>query len=198
MWIKTIVAWGDSIIYGESDIEVLGWVGRLRRSLSIDEDIRVYNRGICGNTTEDLLQRFAVEAESLKPNIVILAIGINDSKYPLGEQTNKIPLEHFKENIESLLQQAKIHTDKIFVIGATQVDEEVVGQWKDSSRFYNKDIQKYNDVLKEVAGSSSASYVDVFKILNTADLADGLHPNAQGYEKMYLKIHEAIKPLLAP
>ena len=186
--------WGDSITYGESDSEALGWVGRLRKSTSVDEDKQVYNRGICGNTTEDLLKRFKVEADSLEPNIVVFAIGINDSKYPVGEQTNKISLEQFKKNIESLLQQAKVYTQTIFVVGATQVDEEVVSQWKDSSLFYNAEIQKYNNVLKETAASSGVSYVDVSEVLDAkTDLHDGLHPNAKGYEKLAMAIKSEIK-----
>jgi lysophospholipase L1-like esterase len=169
-------------------------VGRLRKSVAIDEDKQIYNRGICGNTTDDLLKRFKAEADSLEPNVVVFAIGINDSKYPFGEKLNKIPLEQFKKNIETLLQQAKTYTNEIFVIGATQVDEEVVSQWKDSSRFYNTEIQKYNEVLKEVTASKSAVYVDVFGLLNTkTDLHDGLHPNAQGYEKLALALRKSMK-----
>src|SRR6185437_1145430 len=186
--------WGDSITYGESDTEALGWVGRLRKSYPIDEDIQVYNRGICGNTTEDLLGRFKVEADSLEPSTIVFAIGINDSKHPFGEQTNKVSLEKFKQNMQALLEQAKIHTQKIFIIGATQVDEEIVAQWKDSSRFYNGEIEKYNEVLKELAREQNLKYVDVFTLLDIkADLHDGLHPNAQGFEKLAQQVKSFIK-----
>ena len=90
--------WGDSITYGASDTEALGWVGRLRKSLPQDGNVAVYNRGICGDTTEDLLKRFPIEAEAIQPNVIFFAIGINDSKYPADTEGNKVLLEDFKRN----------------------------------------------------------------------------------------------------
>ncbi len=185
--------WGDSITYGESDDEALGWVGRLRRSFSVDEDVQVYNRGICGNTSADVLKRFKIEADSLEPTIIVFAVGINDSKHPLGESTNKVSLEQYQQNMRSLVTQALGYTKNVFIVGATQVDEEVIAQRKDSSRFFNTEIEKYNAVLKQLAAENNLVYIDVFGAMDIkSDLHDGLHPNAGGYEKLSQKI----KPLL--
>lgn len=184
--------WGDSITYGAGDSEALGWVGRLRKSFGTDGDVGVYNFGVCGDTTDDLLKRFSVEADAIKPDTIVFAVGINDSKYEVGQTENKIPLEKYKQNMQELLKLAKNCTDKIYIVGATKVDETLV---RDSgTRFVNETIQVYNHFLKEFSESENLTYVDVFGVLNIGtDLDDGLHPNAQGYEKLFNTIRKFVK-----
>lgn len=184
--------WGDSIIYGAGDTMALGWVGRLRKLLEKDEDISVYNFGVCGDTTNDLAKRFLVEADSIKPNVVIFAIGINDSKYPVGETASNVPLESYKQNMRELVKLARKYTDKIHIVGATKVDE--TSMRESGTRFVNDTIQSYNNFLKEFSESEGLLYVDVFDVLDIhTDLDDGLHPNAQGYEKLFNTIQEFVK-----
>lgn len=183
--------WGDSITYGECDSESLGWVGRFRKSYSVDDDAGVYNRGVCGDTTTDLIRRFAAEAESIQPNKIVFAIGINDSKYAAGESSNKVPLEQFKKNIQLLIQQAKFYTNDIYIVSATQVDD---AARPSGTRFDNHDIQRYNEVLKEVSGMENLVFLNIFDVLNpSTDLYDGLHPNAAGYEKIYMTVASKLK-----
>ncbi len=180
--------WGDSITYGAGDSEALGWVGRLRKLLEKGDDVSVYNFGICGDTTDDLLKRFSVEADAIKPNVIVFAVGINDSKYPAGETENVIQLDRYKQNIRELLKLARNYTDKIIIVGATKTDEALTRE--SGTRFVNAVIQTYNDFLKEFSESEGLTYVDVFDVIDIGtDLDDGLHPNDQGYEKLF----EAIK-----
>ncbi len=184
--------WGDSITYGAGDSEALGWVGRLRKLLEKSDDVSVYNFGICGDTTNDLLKRFSVEADAIKPNVVVFAIGINDSKYPAGETKNIIPLEQYKQNMYALLKLARSHTSKVIIVGATKADETLARE--SGTRFVNAVIQTYNDFLKEFSRSEDLIYVDVFDLLDIhTDLEDGLHPNAQGYEKLFMAIKGFVK-----
>ena len=178
-----IGVWGDSITYGKCDSEALGWVGRIRKSYPIGENGHVYNRGIGGDTSEDLLKRFAVEAESIEPEVIVFAIGINDSKYPAGATENLVPIEKFKENMRSLIKQAKAHSAKIYIVSCTSVVDE--SPRSSGTRFTNEQIAIYNSFLKELAESESLQYIDISDVLDiSTDLHDGLHPNAGGYEKL--------------
>lgn len=179
--------WGDSITFGECDSEALGWVGRLRKALL--DSANVYNRGVCGDTTEDLLKRFSVEADSLEPSQIVFAIGINDSKFLPNATENNIPLERFKENMKELLSRARKYTDQITLVGPTRVYEQ--RDSKSGTRFVNEEIQKYEDSLKELAQTEGLTFISLADALNIdGDLDDGLHPNAQGYEKMFKVIFE--------
>jgi lysophospholipase L1-like esterase len=174
--------WGDSIVYGQCDSEGLGWVGRLRKGFPTDDYAGLYNRGICGDTTEDLLKRFVVEAESIEPDTIILAIGINDSKYPVGREENNVSLEEFKKNMQTLLKQARVYSQKILIVGLTKVDESSI---QSLSRFTNEQIQIYNNFLKKFSRAEDLHFIEVFNSLDIqTDLYDGLHPNAQGYDKL--------------
>ena len=180
-----IGAWGDSITYGAGDTTGLGWVGFLR-SHFYEKDYGVYNRGICGDTTEDLLKRFEIEVNSIEPNLIILAVGINDSKIPEGQAGNKVPFAQFQKNIKELIDKAKSKAQKVIVVGLTEINEETVGS---SSVFRNETIKKYDDYLKEIADVEDVNYVDMQGVLDIqSDLEDGLHPNAKGYKKMFDKI----------
>lgn len=183
--------WGDSITYGEGDSEGLGWAGRVRKSLLVTDSC-VYNFGVCGDTTEDLLKRFVVEANSIHPDIVVFAIGINDSKIPANETTNKVPIEIYQKNIQELIASARNYTGKIYIVGSTKVNDTAI---RDSgTKFDNKTIQTYNKYLKEASSSENLVFIDMFDVLNIKnDLADGLHPNAQGYEKLYQALSGFLK-----
>lgn len=184
--------WGDSITYGAGDDEALGWVGRVRKSLFNESETEVYNFGVCGDTTENLLKRFSVEAKGIQPDKIVFAVGINDSKYPPGETANKVSIEKFKQNIQTLLSEARKFTDKIFVVSATKVDS-ACESWG-GTRFLNTEIQRYNATLRECTKAANSIFIDVFESLDTStDLADGLHPNASGYQKLFLKIGSEIK-----
>jgi len=184
--------WGDSITYGIGDSEALGWVGRLRKSLEKSDDIRVYNFGVCGDTTDDVLKRFSVEVDSIKSDVIMFAIGINDTRYLVGENESTVPLEKYKQNMRTLLKLAKNYTNTIYIVSATKVDEAIMR--KSGTRFVNEAIKTYNNFLKEFSRSEGLIYIDVFNVLDThADLNDGLHPNAQGYEKLFSVIKEFMK-----
>lgn len=180
-----IAVWVDSITYGSCDSEGLGWVGRLRKKLALHGDIiNIYNLGVCGNTSEDLLRRFKIEAEVIKPDEIVFAIGINDSKYPNESDVNLVPLSNYRHNLETLISLAKEYTNKITIVGATGVNE----GWRSvkGSRFLNEEIEKYNVAMREVATAHSLNFIDMFYVINTSsDLEDGLHPNTSGYQKMY-------------
>ena len=179
-----IGVWGDSITHGSCDSEALGWVGRIRKALPSDDYNHIYNFGICGDTSDDLINRFDVELAAIHPEKVIFAVGINDSKFPEGSDTHLVSLETYEQNLWQLIEKTRVHTDAITIIGATKVDDE----WRSArgSRFMNEEIAKFNEVMKKVADENNLDYIDVFETLDPAtDLADGLHPNAQGYDKMF-------------
>lgn len=186
-----IGVWGDSMVYGQSDEAALGWVGRLRLSYPYEEYVIVYNRGVCGNTSRDVLKRFATEAVSISPELIIFAVGINDTKYPPGEKNNLIALQEFVGNMRMLCMQAKTHTNKIFAVSLTKVDET---RKSTGARYVNRQIQRYNEALKDVCNSEGVTYIDVYNVMDEqADLLRGFHPNAVGYEKLAAVIKSAIQ-----
>lgn len=79
---STICVFGDSIVWGEGDPVGGGWVSRLKRYYEEHNcGVSVYNLGIDADTSEWLLSRIESETLAREPDIVVIAIGINDSIY---------------------------------------------------------------------------------------------------------------------
>jgi len=59
----TLCVFGDSIVVGSDDREAGGWVARLKLDLNARGKIGVYNLGVDGDRTEQLLRRLADNAQ---------------------------------------------------------------------------------------------------------------------------------------
>lgn len=193
-----IGVWGDSITYGSCDSEALGWVGRLRKIRSADKDYEAtYNYGLCGDTSSNLLARFSSEFDSnvYGLELVVFAIGMNDSGKRLDTNKCITSLEGFCKNISDLIAAAQERGSKVCIIGLTNVDEAYTIPEPESANkaFLNESVLAYDTVLRDVARDSNTPFVEVFGLLDNSELADGLHPNAQGYEKLFQVISEGLE-----
>jgi len=192
---KRICIFGDSIAWGAVDPQNGGWVTLLRRYFETnDYDIGVYNQSISGDNTDDLIKRFKVEAEAREPQIIIFAIGINDSQYVMSKDNPRISIEKFQNNLEELINQANKISSSIIFIGLTNVDESLVMPipW-DTRKFYdNENIAKYNTMIKETSSKHELPCINLLDLLKKEDFDDGLHPDTKGHEKMFLKIKESL------
>ena len=189
----TICIFGDSIVWGASDCEKGGWADCLKNHL-MDDDIDVYNLGISGDTTEDLLKRFDTEAEARNPDIIIFAIGINDSL-----SLDKDGLIKFQKNISTLVNKARKFTNKIIFIGLTNVDESRTTPYlseETGEAYNNQSIGEYDEIIKSFCEENNLTFVDVLGLLiNDDDLCDGLHPGSIGHQKLFEAIKEKIEPI---
>ncbi len=59
--------------------------------------------------------------------------------------------------------------------------------WDDNLEkcYSNKNIEIYDNALKDVSRNNDCFYVDIDNILNSEDMEDGLHPNPQGHKKIF-------------
>ena len=195
-----ILIFGDSIAYGAWDREG-GWVQRLRKFLDernlADPNFYclVYNLGIPGNTSADLLERVEFETEQRlkagEETIIIYAIGINDSQFVHSKGEHNVPLDEFRENIQKLIDKAKIYSSKIAFLGLTPVDEGKTTPipWNPDKSYKNEYIERYNNVIRKVCEENEIYFIEILerlKALNYQDLVkDGLHPNSKGHQKIF-------------
>lgn len=193
---NAITIFGDSITFGSGDNVDRGWCGRLKKYFeSKGGHHYLYNLGVCGDTTKDLLERFDVEAKArvkfrreLDKNTIIFSIGINDSKLLAKSKIPEIEIDVFKENIKTLAGKAKFYTKKITFIGLTPVDEKITSDYEEAT-FTNERICEFNNSIKEFCQKNDIPFLDMFKEFSKLDfkkiLIDGLHPSPKGYEEMY-------------
>ncbi len=194
MW--RIVVWGDSITRGAGDNYKWGWVNRLDLYFTnnyLKDDCSVYGLWISGNTTEDLLKRFDVEAEARNPKVVLFAIGINDSIF-INNDKNKpfVSIDKFESNLNELIKEARVYTDKIAFIGLTKVieSETIPVSWALDKCYDNENIKKYDEIIKKVVKENNLHYVSMFDVLEDSLLTDGLHPDSVWHEKIAHSVKE--------
>lgn len=184
---SVICVFGDSITWGAWDFELGGWVNRLRLYYdNQDQKTEIYNNGIDGDYVGDVLKRINTEAEARNPDLIIFAIGINDSSHP--SNPSGTDLGKFEVQFKELLEKTRKFTDKIIVLGLTNVDEK-----SGDHGYTNSNISLYNDKIKSISKNQNLPFVDLFNTLAGDELADGLHPNAKGHQKIFEKVKEVLK-----
>lgn len=195
-----ILFFGDSITQGFWDTKG-GWVGRLRehfdalamQNLQHNTQPEIFNLGVSGDTTRDLLTRIESETKVRRwendPLMAVIAIGTNDSSL----------LDKFKVNLEQIVAIIRPLTETVVLVGNPACDETRTTPvfWGDYS-YNNQDLERSEQIIATVAKEHGLPYVPVFqKFKQELDagndlLQDGLHPNAEGHQL----IADLCKPVL--
>ena len=163
---NVIVAFGDSLVFGQGATVDNDFVSVLSRSLGRD----IINLGVSGNTTVDGLARVK-EVTALNPGVVILLLGGND-------YLRRISKEETKANLEVLI---KTFVDDGSVVVLLGVRGGVI-----------RDGRK--DMYRELSAEYGTVYVsDVLDgiLLKPELMSDGVHPNDAGYSRIAERIHKA-------
>ena len=142
-------------------------------------DLKVYNRGISGDTVSWMKMRLGESLFALSPSKVVLMIGTNDINY--GKSTEEIAIEY-----ESVLQmmQKSLPDASIFCVSIIPQNTE----YSPDANLANRRILEINEKIKALVASYGMTYVDLYASLVDEDgllarrySSDGLHLNARGY-----------------
>lgn len=191
-----ILIFGDSIAWGAWDTEG-GWVARLRKSFdeqtiaSEFEDYHsVYNLGISGNTTRDILNRFDGEVKARFEDgqkCIIFAIGVNDSQFDVETKQPLISPEEFRENLLKLIGEAEKITPRILLLGLLPVEDEKLNPmpWEPTHGYATEYVRRYEQIIREVAEGQGVQFIPLLEEFLQKDfkslLIDGIHPNDEGH-----------------
>lgn len=191
-----ILVFGDSIVQGRGEVPSFGWTGRLKKDFESKDYYNVlYNLGIPGESSTYLLKRFEIEIKNRinyirdkDKFIILIGIGINDSRGLGLPSNNETPIEQFNKNIKELINIAKKYTSNVALISLTPVDESLVNPYE-NTYFNNELVCKYNKIILDNVEKAECDFIDVYQYLINLNyeklLQDGLHPNSEGYKKMF-------------
>jgi len=194
-----ILVCGDSIAFGRGESPSVGWTGRLKAHFeSLAFHNCLFNLGIPGDTSTNLLKRFETEikyrVKYLREGdkyIVIIAIGINDTRGLGSPDKLQTKQSKFQKNISKLIEVAKKYTKHVVVVGLTPVDEDITNPFE-NTYFTNDRVCEYDEILKKSSRKCKIHYVNLFdtiiKLKYKKLLTDGVHPNKKGYNEIYKKI----------
>jgi len=199
----TIFLFGDSITRGSFDTEAGGWADRLKMSANITSlknelkpIVTVFNLGIGGNTTADLLKRFIFETEQRitkgGDTFFIFSFGTNDSAFLIEKNQYAVNKDQYIKNIEQVIEEVKVYSSNIiFLTSPPVIEEKAKGASLVGKSRVNSDIQIYNESLSAVCEREKIDIIDINKIFlnseNYKDLFidDGIHPNTNGHILIY-------------
>jgi lysophospholipase L1-like esterase len=196
--LKRIVAFGASTCEGKVDVEYGGFVSRLRTWMeSIRPYNAVYNLGISGNITEQLLARIEQEAIPRKPDLIILQCGLNDfmRKGQIDAPTQS-SLDQLTSNIKAIITKAKTISD-VLLVSVFPIDESKTTPFHNKDWYYTlADAQIHANLTKAISIEKEIPYIDIFSEFSKVDykkhllFTDGLHANAKGHELIFNQIKD--------
>ncbi len=165
-----------------------GYPAKIAETLANDYSdlgVSVINRGISGNRTWDLLERWDKDCIEIKPDVFSLLIGVNDTwrRYDSGLLTTA---EEYEANMRTLLDRvvnetgAKIILLNIFLLDVTEDKAQM-----------RPDLAEKQAVIAKLVEDYDVTYIDIQKKFDEmvadgtamTDLSeDGVHPTDFGHK----------------
>ncbi len=162
-----------------------------------DVEFEFVNLGISGNRTENLVARLQSDFIDIKPDLVIMMIGVNDTWHNfIGEaQTTN---EQFETNLRTVLTAIRDMGAKLFMIEPYMLygsdKEYMIPDLDNKIRMERKMAQEFADAYLPLHGILAAQTVNhPF----TDFSGDGVHPNEGGAAFIAQQILGAIDPIIA-
>jgi len=170
---RTVVAFGDSIVEGYGQPE--GWPEILGRDLAARyPGVRVINAGVSGDTAGDGLRRIQKDVLAHRPDLVLIAFGLNDMK-------NGVPVSKFRKELSAMILEISGEGAQPVLLTTTRLQQ-------GASLLARLNPAPFNETLKSLAEERGVFLIDVndgFKGLNTPEyLMDAAHPNQEGYRRL--------------
>lgn len=189
------VVYGQVVFAGSSLMEMFP-INKLLEEHG--DDTIIYNRGIGGYVTNELLQVTDVCITDLKPKKVFLNIGTNDLSNP------QIPISQMIENydrilckIEEALPQTVIYLMAYYPVNYEAAAEEMKECLKIRT---NEKIERANEEVKKLAQKHGQHYIDVNKNLKDEQgrlkaeyTIEGMHIKKEGYAAIYDDVMRYVK-----
>lgn len=161
------------------------------------KDIKVHIKGIASNRTYHLYDRLTKDCINIKPDVIVMLIGVNDA------WENYVP-----ENYQPLLRPMEPHIREVFRRIRTELPDTqilylmpfMIDSVEEKLPFH-KTLDEYRELLKSVATENSASILDLQEVFYKAQVStdpkklaiDGIHPTNLGHKVMADAIEEMIE-----
>jgi len=186
---SVIVFQGDSITdagrFGDAEGFGQGYpkmVAKYIENFYSDYSVKCYNRGISGNRSNDLVNRWDVDCIELKPTIVTLLIGINDT-WRFFDSNSLTKTEEYAANCENIMKRTKDAGAELIVLEPYAMPKGVVKpEWRN-------DLDPKINALRALAMKYADAYIPLDGIFQKLSIEtspdiwtpDGVHPSIAGH-----------------
>ena len=189
------VKYGQTVFTGSSLMEMFP----INKLLAEHNDgTIIYNRGIGGFVSRELLEVVDVCAIDLKPSKIFINIGTNDLS------DSSIPISRLMENYNKIISEIEAQLPKaiIYLMAYYPVNYEAAAEnMKECLKIRNNEkIRTANDEVKRLAEKHGQRYIDINQKLMDEQgrlkaeyTLEGLHINEDGYRAIYDDIMVYVK-----
>jgi acyl-CoA thioesterase-1 len=177
-----IVAFGDSLTAGAGVPADEAYPAALERKINESGyPYRVINAGVSGETTAGGLRRVPLILQN-RPEVVILELGANDGLRGLG-------LGETKKNLAGIIESLQKEDIRVVLAGM-----------KIPPNYGKEYTAGFEKIFPELAARYRLTLIPFFLegVAGPTDLnqADGIHPTAEGYQKVVDNLWPKLEPLL--
>ncbi|MCC8101026.1 MAG: GDSL-type esterase/lipase family protein [Clostridiales bacterium] len=160
--------------------------------MDLGSDLVIYNRGIGGYTSDDMLAHMEEQVFGTEPSVIFINIGTND----LGDNSQpfEVQLAKMLQNYEEILRQIRerLPQTRVYMMAYYPVNEtDKVAEGWGADLFVNRNNRNLpvaNAAVKALAEKTGNEYIDVNEgltdergMLKVEYTIEGVHMYANGY-----------------
>jgi lysophospholipase L1-like esterase len=166
------------------------------RSAPLFEGKGWLNRGIAGQTTDQMLVRFRQDVIGLHPKAVLILAGLNDIAGLHGSATEEMILD----NLTSMTELARANRIRVVLASVNPVCD--CFKKNSERRRWQERIMEVNSLIRQYCARTGAVYLDYYSAMADGETlkmsltSDGVLPNAAGYAIMADLAEKAIAEAL--
>jgi lysophospholipase L1-like esterase len=203
----TIVTLGDSITKGfRSGVTNEETFSAITQTILHEDGVacRVVNKGIGGERTDQALKRLDAIIK-LKPRLVTVMYGTNDSYVDAGKTSSRITVDEYRDNLHKIVQRLLVEGIEPVLMTEPRwaADAGVNG----SGEHPNIRLEQFVKACREVAARLDVPLVDQFAHWTKAEsqgqklrdwTTDGCHPNPVGHRQLAELMGPVLLSVLKP
>lgn len=161
-------------------------------------NIQVFNAGVGGNTSNDLINRIEEDVINLSPDMAIIMVGTND----MVNSKKLVPYSTYKNNITKIVKNLRQESIEVILMSPPPVDPEYLYTRHSEEVFQNappnQKLDSVRTILTDISLQFNLGFVDVFlefqkrglpkhnqdefiRNVYNSNAEDGVHLTPKGY-----------------
>ncbi len=178
--------------------ELLGDEGKDNLVEVASAKFKLFNQGVAGNTSADLLNRVDGDVIALHPDLTIVMVGTND----MLNSRKVTSYVDYEKNLTELIERVKATGSQVMLLSSLPADSEYLFKRHDKSKYAghpDEVMASARDIVEELSLRFDCHFVDLYDEFTSRGLPDhnrdiyirnkrnsrvedGVHPTAAGYQ----------------
>ena len=173
-----------------------GMVAEILREEYPEIEFEFINLGISAEQTKDVLKRAETDIVDIKPDLVTILLGVNDTWHHIGDK-NWVPAEKYESNYRGILEAVKRTGARLVMLEQYVLPAEGMEVFHPDIdakiQITRKLAREYADIFIPLDGLFASACVDEDPLFWTEE---GVHPTEAGHELIADYLTDALADLI--